>query len=157
MDVKESKLKTYRVVILVLCSLLVFTCILVPGVSAYDYVHQMDNVCVNQTIDISGVLGGYGQAAWYGRNDEYRNPPYLIEIPYYIRPLSRFYLDPKVFETRTGTWYKYTGNAGTEHGNMVAFYVQDCRETKSTSLLINDYYINSFYNFNEIKYLEELK
>jgi len=115
---------------------------MISSASAYDRISQMDTVCVNQTIDISGVLGGYGQAAWYGGET-----PYLIEIPYMIRPLSRFYLDPKVFGSRLGEWNKYTGNKGIEHGNMVAFYVKDCRVIKSTTPLINDYYINNFYNF----------
>ena len=136
---------------LIMILFLVSTSILIPNVSAYDYIHQMDSVCVNQTIDISGVIGGYGQAAWYGDSEI----PYIIEVPYRIRLLSRFYLDPKIFESRTGAWYKYTGNKGIEHGNMVAFYVNDCRKTKSTSLLINDYYVNNFYNFYGVENMVE--
>ena len=85
-------------------------------------IYQGQDVYVNDTIDIAGQGWGTG-IAWYGRYQEYSLPRYIYEFVNYRHDLQNFYLDPAIFEGRSGIWYQYYGNATEPHGNLEAFRV----------------------------------
>lgn len=88
------------------------------------YVQQGDTVYVNETIDISGIMAGVLNLAYYGGYDEETGPQYLLNITgvgkkaYY-----RYYVNPEIFRTRLGKWYKWNGHVET-NGNTLAFVVR---------------------------------
>jgi len=88
------------------------------------YVQQGDTVYVNETIDISGVMAGVLNLAYYGGYDEETGSQYLLNVTgvgkkaYY-----RYYIDPEVFGTRLGRWYKWNGYRES-NGNTLAFIVR---------------------------------
>ena len=88
------------------------------------YLQQGDTAYVNQTIDISGVVPPYPYLAYWDGFDMYdENATYQIDLSntpnsgYY-----NFYIDPAIFSTRLGKWYKYNGNY-ERAGNNLAFVV----------------------------------
>jgi hypothetical protein len=86
-------------------------------------IKQGQNVPVGDTIDISGVVPPYPQLAyWDGYNEYDSGPTYIINLPYYRSGWYSFYVDPAIFATRLGSWYKYDQNIGYEaKGNNLAF------------------------------------
>lgn len=96
--------------------------------SVYQYhepyrIDQGQTVYVNDTIDIAGMGHGKLQIAWYGKYSEYDSPQYIITTSLFKRTLINFWLDPVVFESRTGRWYQYYGNETERNGNLEAFTV----------------------------------
>jgi len=100
--------------------------LLVLPVHAAPYLNQGDTVCLEQIVDISGVLGGYASTAYYGLSgDTESDPSYVYELPDSKKGWYSFYIDPNIFGKRLGPWYKFVGNnTGVEHGNLLAFYVK---------------------------------
>ena len=87
---------------------------------------QGDLVQVGTYIDATGVMGFGGGFAYYGMSgDTESNPQYILEMGGRKSDYYNFYLDPKIFESRIGPWYQYTGNTtgSIEHGNLLAFRV----------------------------------
>ncbi|WP_321508108.1 DUF3821 domain-containing protein [uncultured Methanoregula sp.] len=101
--------------------------VMVSAVSAsgdgITYVHQGQTVRVNDTLDISGVASPYSQLAYWDGLDMYNSAPTYM-ITFSAQRQKNFYLDPKIFSTRLGAWYKYDKKTGSEpHGNNLAFVV----------------------------------
>lgn len=116
--------------------ILALALIIIP-VHGYRYLYQGDIVCVGQHVDVSGVLGGYTSVAYYGKYGEFIDPTYLIELPMSKKGWYDFYLDPVIFESRLGPWYKFVGNTtGIEHGNTIAFRV-DSKNSCNVNLTTN--------------------
>ncbi|MFA4876953.1 MAG: DUF3821 domain-containing protein [Methanoregula sp.] len=87
------------------------------------YVHQGQTVRVNDTLDITGVASPYTQLAYWDGVDMYNSVPSYI-VGFTSQREENFYLDPKIFSTRLGAWYKYDKKTGYEpHGNNLAFFV----------------------------------
>ena len=97
------------------------------------YVTQGETVYVNDTVDISGVVPPYPELAyWNGYNMYDSNASYIIEMPTSHSGYYHFYLDPSIFSTRTGYWYKYAGDF-EPNGNNLAFIVAP-QSFKNTSI-----------------------
>ena len=97
--------------------LLTIICCIVP-VNAAMSIHQGENVYLNDTIDISGVVGtGIYQLAYYGTYSDV--PTYVVNI----NNSRAFYVDPNIFRTMIGGWYKWEGNGTSTHGNNLVFNV----------------------------------
>ena len=100
-----------------------------PSASAADssisYIHQGQKIYVNDTVDISGTVVPYPQLAyWDGFNMYNSAPAYIITLPNNQKGWYKFYVDPAIFATRLGSWYKYDEKIGYEsHGNNLAFVV----------------------------------
>ena len=96
-----------------------------PIIPYHPYIHQGDSVYINDTIDISGVVPPYPELAYWNGYDMYdSNASYIVKIPDTLNAYYSFYLDPSIFLTRTGKWYKYDPNVGFEpNGNNLAFVV----------------------------------
>lgn len=101
----------------IIFAVLIILC-LVTSVSAYKSISQGENVYLNETVDISQVMGwGYG-IAYYGNSGD--APTYIIEP----KNVYTLYIDPKIFSSRTGTWYQWEGNiSSSSKGYDVAFVV----------------------------------
>jgi hypothetical protein len=98
------------------------------------YVTQGETVYVNDTVDISGVVPPYPELAYWNGYDMYNsNASYIIEMPTLHSGYYNFYLDPAIFSTRTGYWYKYAGNY-EPNGNNVAFIVEP-QSYRNTSIV----------------------
>lgn len=108
-------------------------------------IEQGDDVYVNDTVDISRVTGWSGpdgeyRIAWYGRyidalSPEDLDPEYIIKLPSKSRTGTtatqyRYYIDPAIFEYRTGWWYQFYSNASVNSegaGNLRAFHVNSSK------------------------------
>ncbi|MCK9591451.1 MAG: DUF3821 domain-containing protein [Methanoregula sp.] len=102
-------------------------------VSAYYYVEQGDFLYVNDTVDISGVAAGILNLAYYGINSEENlDTQYLLKLPKNKSGYYAFYLDPKIFGNRIGTWYKWNGEIES-NGNTVAFKIRPQRQAVNAS------------------------
>lgn len=87
------------------------------------YIYQGDTVCINDTIDISGVAPPYNFLAYWDGFDMYDHAPtYNLTLPDSKKGYYKFWLDPSVFGGRTGWWYKYDGEY-EQQGNNRAFRV----------------------------------
>ena len=96
-----------------------------PTTAAIPHISQGDTVYVNDTIDLSGVVAPYPELAYWNGYDMYDSKPsYIWVLNDTRKAYYDFYLDPSVFTTRTGKWYKYDPDIGFEsHGNNLAFVV----------------------------------
>jgi len=103
--------------------------IISPGAGATNSgsprIQQGQTVYVNDTVDISGVVPPYPQLAYWDGVDMYSTPPtYTITLPVSHGGYYNFYVDPAIFATRLGRWYKYDSTIGYEpKGNNLAFVV----------------------------------
>lgn len=94
-----------------------------PVTTPTHYISQGEKVYINDTIDISGVVPPYPKLAYWNGYDSYdANASYIIDLPPYRSAYYHFYIDPSIFETRTGKWYKYNDKF-EGHGNTLAFVV----------------------------------
>lgn len=94
-----------------------------PAITPTPYISQGDYVYINDTVDISGVVPPYPKLAyWNGYNSYDTNASYIIDLPPYRSAYYKFYIDPSIFETRMGNWYKYNDKF-EGHGNTLAFVV----------------------------------
>ncbi len=95
-----------------------------PGVTPIPMVEQGATVYVGDYIDVSGVVPPYPQLAYWDGHDMYDAlPSYNITMPDRKIGYYQFYLDPEVFGSRLGKWYKYD-NKFERSGYNVAFIVQ---------------------------------
>ena len=85
-------------------------------------ISQGEDVYVNDTIDISGQGWGSG-LAWYGKYQEYDQPQYIYTFTPYKHDVQNFWLNPAIFEGKSGVWYQYYGNETERNGNLEAFRV----------------------------------
>jgi len=83
---------------------------------------QGQDVYVNDTIDIAGMGWGTG-LSWYGRYQEFTQPQYIYEFTPYKHDVQNFWLNPAIFDGKSGVWYQYYGNQTERNGNLVAFRV----------------------------------
>lgn len=98
-------------------------------VFAYPRIEQGQDVYINDTVDLSGVLAGYGSMVWCGAYSDWLSPYndsilYTIPAPERKSEFYSFYLDPEIFGNRTGWWYRWNGeyesNANLRMFNVVA-------------------------------------
>ena len=82
-------------------------------------------VHVSDIIDISGVLPPYPQLAYWDGVKAYDSPPsYILTVSNIHDGLENFYVDPAIFATKLGAWYKYDSDIGYEaKGDSLAFVV----------------------------------
>lgn len=141
----------------------------VPTISNVPYISQGQTVYVNDTIDISGVVPPYPELAWWNGYDMYdANASYIITLPSNKYGWYNFYLDPSVFTTRTGNWYKYADKF-EPNGNNLAFVVMPqsmknstMRYNNGTLINISEQIINNYNNIEipieppvEIKHISD--
>ncbi|MFA5247975.1 MAG: DUF3821 domain-containing protein [Candidatus Paceibacterota bacterium] len=113
-----------------------------PIVIPTHYISQGEIVYINDTIDISGVVAPYPQLAYWNGRDMYNtSASYIITLPHAKAGYYHFYIDPSIFETRTGKWYKYDGTYET-HGNNIAFVVYPQSYRNSTMTYSNGTIVN---------------
>ena len=86
------------------------------------FVQQGDTVYLGDTVDISGVTAGILNLAYYGGWDEESGRQFLVELPQRKSGYYRFYIDPAIFGTRLGKWYKWNGYVERQANNL-AFVV----------------------------------
>ena len=116
--------------------LLVALVIIFPEASAVTIsstrIQQGQTVHVNDTIDLSGAVLPYPDLAYwdgYGMYDS--KPTYTITLPDNPNGWYNFYIDPAIFSTRLGSWYKYNEKIGYEtHGNNLVFVVAKQNNTQ---------------------------
>jgi len=108
------------------------------------YLQQGDTAYIGQTVDVSGVVPPYQYIAYWDGFDMYDgNATYKIDMwqknktGYYT-----FFIDPEIFGTRLGRWYKYSGEY-ERAGNNLAFVV-----TRPKPIIINTTNI-SYQNPNQ--------
>lgn len=135
-------------------TLLLLSVMAIPVCAEIPRVEQGHDVYLNDTVDISGVVGYYissdGSAfiqycGGFGCDGYYN--PYLLKLPLKTRVPGvpsqyRFYIDPAIFASRTGDWYQYDELDKAEHGNTLAFHVV-AMYRNSTNLLENGTYVNT--------------
>ena len=100
--------------------------ILFPGTHASGIpIQQGEAVHVSDIIDISGVLPPYPQLAYWDGVKAYDSPPsYILTVSNIHDGLENFYVDPAIFATKLGAWYKYDSDIGYEaKGDSLAFVV----------------------------------
>ena len=83
---------------------------------------QGEDVYVNDTIDIAGQGWGSG-IAWYGKYQESDVPRYIYQFTPYKHDVQNFWLNPAIFEGKSGVWYQYYGNNTERNGNLEAFRI----------------------------------
>ena len=113
-------------IILALLALIALNVFLVPA-NAYYYVEQGSTIYLNETVDISGIASGVENLAYYGGFDEESGTQFLLEMPATKKGYYNFYIDPKIFTSRLGKWYKWNGEIES-HGNTLAFVVASKRK-----------------------------
>lgn len=75
-----------------------------------ERIMQGQCVEIGKTYDISGLGWNSGKIGWYGRyntelapsNESLQN---MIDIPYTVKELSNYYIDPRIFYNYQGYWY----------------------------------------------------
>jgi hypothetical protein len=95
-------------------------------------VQQGDTVYLGDTIDISGVMAGVLNLAYYGGWDEESGDQFLIDTPSRKIGYYRFYIDPAIFTQRLGKWYKWNGYVERQANNL-AFVVAEKRTRTNLS------------------------
>jgi len=133
------------------------TMLFIIPVAAYTtpYLSQGDAVYINDTVDISGVVPPYPKLAYWNGYDSYdADPSYIIDLPPYKSAYYHFYIDPSIFETRTGKWYKYDDKF-EPRGNTLSFIVYPRSYKNSTLRYQNGTIINISEtvsnNYNEVE------
>jgi hypothetical protein len=124
----------------------------VPTISSTPYIYQGESVYINDTIDISGVVPPYPELAYWNGYDMYdANASYIITLPAQKEGYYHFYLDPAIFSTRTGKWYKYDDKF-EKNGNSLAFVVipqsmknSTMRYPNGTLINISGMIVNNYY------------
>jgi hypothetical protein len=113
-----------------------------PITTPTHFISQGESVCVNDTIDISGVVPPYPYLAYWNGYDMYdSNASYIITLPPYKSGYYHFYLDPTIFSTRMGKWYKYN-DIFEKNGNNLAFVVYPQSMKNSTMRYSNGTLVN---------------
>jgi len=146
--IKGKKMKMKIKLLLVFCLILICPVIADSNTTFIPpHISQGDSVYVNDTIDISGVVPPYPELAYWNGYDMYdSNASYIYIIPNTQSAYYGFYIDPSIFSTRTGKWYKYDPNIGFEpNGNNLAFVVYP-ESFKNTTLRYSN---GSIFNFTQ--------
>lgn len=113
-----------------------------PVLPPAPYINQGDTIYVGDYVDISGVTPPYRFLAYWDGFDMYDTyPSYNVTLPNGKRGYYRFYVDPDIFESRTGRWYKYDGKFERQ-GNNVAFIVKRKQTDNSTMTYPNGTVVN---------------
>lgn len=113
-----------------------------PITTPTHYISQGESVYLNDTIDISGVVAPYPKLAYWNGYDMYdSNASYIITLPPYKSGYYHFYLDPSIFETRMGKWYKYDDKF-EKNGNNLAFVIYPQSMKNSTMRYANGTLVN---------------
>lgn len=87
------------------------------------YIGQGDKVYLGDHIDISGVVAGNLALAWWpGGEPVLDEAPQVITLPKSKSGWYDFYVDPAIFASRLGMWYKWNGYVES-NGNTRAFWV----------------------------------
>jgi hypothetical protein len=90
-----------------------------PNGSISYYVQQGATVYLGDTVDISGVMAGVLNLAYYGGYDEESGDQFLLDTPDRKIGYYRYYIDPFIFGNRTGKWYKWNGYVEKNANNLV--------------------------------------
>lgn len=107
------------------------------------YIYQGDEVPINATVDISGVAPPYKYLAYWDGYDMYEdNASYQIELPQRKSGYYNFYIDPAIFSTRPGKWFKYDG-IYEPRGNNLAFIVVEPKFYNYTTRYQNGTLVNT--------------
>jgi hypothetical protein len=96
------------------------------------YVQQGDTVYLGDVVDVSGVMGGVLNFAYYGGYDEESGDQFLLDTPNGNSGYYRFYIDPAIFASRLGKWYKWNGFVERQANNLV-FVVAETRPKPNVS------------------------
>lgn len=113
-----------------------------PTIAPIHFIYQGESVYLNDTIDISGVVPPYPYLAYWNGYDMYdTNASYIIDLPPYKSGYYHFYLDPSIFSTRLGRWYKY-GGSYEKNSNNLAFIVKPQTMKNSTLRYSNGTLVN---------------
>jgi hypothetical protein len=95
-------------------------------------VGQGDTVYLGDTVDVTGVLAGVLNLAYYGGYDEDIYHQYLVKLPESNRGYYFFYIDPAIYSTRLGNWYKWRGEFNRGE-STIAFVVAERRNKPNVS------------------------
>ena len=113
-----------------------------PYTGIPPYINQGDTVYLNGTYDISGVVPPYPELAYWDGYDMYeRAPSYNISLPQQKIGYYHYYMDPAIYETRLGKWYKYDGTYEKQGWNL-AFVVAEPKWDNSTMRYSNGTLVN---------------
>ncbi len=114
----------------------------IPIPQLTHYISQGETIYVNDTVDISGVVPPYRYLAYWNGYDMYdSNASYIITMSQRKSDYYKFYIDPSIFETRIGKWYKYDGNF-EKNANSLAFIVYPQSYRNSTMRYQNGTIVN---------------
>jgi hypothetical protein len=112
-------------------------------------INQGDTVYIGQHVDMSGAIPPYPQIAYWDGYDMYdKAPSYNITMPDYKSMYYDYYIDPDIFLTRLGKWYKYDGTYESR-GNNHAFTVALMRKNQTLRFPNGTIINQSFYLQNE--------
>jgi hypothetical protein len=113
-----------------------------PIPTLIPYINQGDLVYVGDYIDISGVAPPYLFLAYWDGFDMYDSPPqYNMTLPNGKSGYYKFYLDPEIFGSRLGRWYKWDGKYERQ-GNNRMFTVMPAKTFNSTLTFPNGTTVN---------------
>jgi hypothetical protein len=122
-----------------------------PAPILTNYIYQGETIYINDTIDISGVVPPYQYLAYWNGYDMYdSNASYIITMSQRKSDYYKFYIDPSIFSTRIGKWYKYDGNF-EKNANNLAFIVYPQSYKNSTMRYQNGTLINISKTISNIK------
>lgn len=114
----------------------------IPIPTLIPYINQGDTVYVGDYVDISGVAPPYLFIAYWDGFDMYDSPPrYNMTLPNGKQKYYKFYIDPEIFGSRTGRWYKWDGKYERQ-GNNRLFTVMPAKTLNSTLTFPNGTVIN---------------
>ena len=113
------------------------------------WIQQGEHVFVGYTYDVSGVIPPYAQIAYWDGYDIYDSAPtYNITLSGRKKEYYDFYIDPEIFLTRLGRWYKYDG-VYESNSNNHAFTVELFRKNQTLTLPNGTVVNQSFFLTNE--------
>jgi hypothetical protein len=96
------------------------------------YVQQGSTVYLGDTVDISGIMAGVFNMAYYGGYDEESGEQFLLDTPNRKIGYYRYYIDPAIFGSRLGKWYKWNGYVERQANNLI-FVVAETRPKTNLS------------------------
>lgn len=113
-----------------------------PIPTLIPYIQQGGDVYVGDYVDISGIAPPYLFLAYWDGVDMYDSPPtYNMTLPNGKRGYYKFYVDPEIFGSRLGRWYKWDGEY-EKQGNNRLFTVRAAKTFNYTMTFPNGTVVN---------------